>query len=97
MNYYGRVMARDSTVHDYYRFFLAPGLQHCYGGNGAYPDSSFDALVKWVEHGIAPDTLNATSLPTRVGSKINRPLCPYPQRQYHKTCDTEDGVCFFCR
>lgn len=90
-------MAHDPTVHDYYRLFLAPGLQHCYGGNGAYPDTSFGALVTWIENGIPPDILNATSLPTRVGSVIHRPLCPYPQRQHHRVCSIDDASCFFCK
>lgn len=82
-------------MHDYYRLFFAPGLQHCYGGNGAYPDTAFSALVDWVENGFAPETLNATSLPTRVGSTITRPLCAYPKQQYYEACAT--GDCFICK
>ena len=77
--YYKRVTALDPNVHDFYRLFFAPGLHHCHGGPGAYPDTAFDSLVQWVEHGVAPDTLLATSVGTE--PIVQRPLCPYPLKQ----------------
>ncbi|KAF4630690.1 hypothetical protein G7Y89_g7442 [Cudoniella acicularis] len=79
MHYYDAVAALDPSVHDFYRLFPAPGLLHCFGGSGAYPDGTFDALRKWVEEGVAPDALNATSVDTT--PIINRKLCPYPKKQ----------------
>jgi hypothetical protein len=76
------VTALDENVHNYYRMFLSPGLGHCFGGNGAYPASTFDAMRAWVENGTAPDTLNGTFL----GATGQRTLCPYPLKQ------TYDGV-----
>ncbi len=69
---------------DYYRMFLAPGIAHCFTGPGAFPDTTFDALVKWVEKGVAPDSLPATSVGTN--PIIKRTLCPYPKREKY------DGV-----
>lgn len=90
--------ALDPNVQDYYRLFFAPGLGHCFGGAGAYPDDTFDKMVKWVEHGIAPDTLNATSMPDSEGKTFNRPLCAYPKKQYYKDSgDTRSGENFGCR
>lgn len=59
---------------DYYRLFMVPGLQHCFGGPGANmfgaaftarraDDASsniFKALELWVEEGVAPDRIIAT-------------------------------------
>jgi hypothetical protein len=64
--------------------FLAPGLNHCFGGNGAFPDTTFDAMREWVENGVAPDSLAATSVNT--SPIIKRTLCPYPKKQVY------DGV-----
>lgn len=62
-------------IHDFYRLFFIPGMQHCSGGKGAwnigqtYPlnlhalDSSHNglsALMGWVEHGKSPDELIGT-------------------------------------
>lgn len=62
-------------VHDFYRLFEAPGLGHCQGGVGGYPARSFNALVDWVEKGIAPDKLEAINVANRTSL-----LCPYPQK-----------------
>ncbi|KAM5352938.1 hypothetical protein ACJ41O_005660 [Fusarium nematophilum] len=81
-HYYERVMAMDPDVQSYYRLFLAPGLNHCFGGPGPYPDTTFDALREWVEEGVAPKTLQAKSVGT--DPIIERPLCPYPSKQVHQ-------------
>ena len=59
---------------------MAPGLGHGVGGRGAYPHTTFHALVNWVENGKAPDTLEATSAPDETGNVINRVLCAYPKK-----------------
>ena len=73
--YYDAVTAVDPGVHDFYRLFEAPGLGHCQGGAGGYPTRSFDALVKWVENGIAPDALETINAVNRTSL-----LCPYPKK-----------------
>ncbi|ETS78053.1 hypothetical protein PFICI_10115 [Pestalotiopsis fici W106-1] len=83
-HYYDAVTAVDADVHDFYRLFLAPGVNHCFGGNGAYPAGTFDAMREWVENGIAPETLAATSLDST--PTFERALCPYPKKQVY------DGV-----
>ena len=60
---------------DFYRLFMAPGMEHCIGGPGpnvfgqvlAAPPPSRDAghdaltaLEQWVEHGVAPEKIIAT-------------------------------------
>ena len=89
--------AGDSGVHNYYRLFFAPGVAHCYGGTGAYPDTAFDSLRAWVEDGVAPDTLSATSLKDSEGSVLKRSLCAYPKKQYYnETGDSRSGEGFYC-
>jgi hypothetical protein len=61
----------------WFRFFLAPGVNHCGQGAGPQPQNLFGVLVDWVENAKAPDSilaLGGTAMPTRT-----RPLCPYPQ------------------
>jgi hypothetical protein len=79
------------------RLFMAPGVSHCGGGNGPQPQGLFDAVVNWVEHGQAPDTILATK---SVGGVVTqtRPLCPYPAfAQYSGSGSTDDAANFACR
>jgi feruloyl esterase len=66
--------------------FGAPGLGHCSGNVGGYPAGAFDALVKWVEEGVAPNELEATSAVTNITSK----LCAYPKKAMFKGVDGEE-------
>ncbi|NUT50404.1 MAG: tannase/feruloyl esterase family alpha/beta hydrolase [Saccharothrix sp.] len=70
-----RRMGGASRVNDFYRLFLAPGVEHCGGGKGAVPTNALGALVDWVEHGKAPATLPAA---TADGGRT-RDLCAYPR------------------
>ena len=45
---------------EFARLFMAPGVGHCGGGNGPQPQALFDAVVNWVEHDQAPETILAT-------------------------------------
>lgn len=56
------------------RLYLLPGMYHCRGGDGP---SSFDLLtplMHWVEDGVAPDSIVATS----PDSGMSRPVYNYP-------------------
>ena len=61
-------------MESYYRFFPAPGVEHCSNGAGAVPSDPLAAVVKWVEQGVAPEVLPVI---TSDGSKT-RKLCMYP-------------------
>lgn len=69
-----RAMGGSQRVNDFARLFLAPGVQHCGGGDGAQPTNALGALVDWVEHGKAPATLAAATAGGRT-----RDLCAYPR------------------
>ena len=45
---------------DWMRLFMAPGMGHCGGGPGVNTFDSIGALEKWVEKGVAPDTMMGT-------------------------------------
>jgi hypothetical protein len=75
-------MSADPKVHDFFRYFEAPGVAHCYSGSGLFPQGILESLVKWVEHGQAPDTLVA-NVPSAKGKK-DRILCPYPMKSRYK-------------
>jgi feruloyl esterase len=80
-----------SEVDDFYRLFMAPGVEHCGGGVGAAPNDPFDAVVAWVENGTAPDTLAAS------GQNITRNLCRYPSElQYSGSGDINDAESWTC-
>ncbi|KIW94148.1 uncharacterized protein Z519_05464 [Cladophialophora bantiana CBS 173.52] len=68
----------STDTKDFYRLFLAPGIQHCGSGEGALPIKVLPQLRKWVEEGVAPDVLEGESFGRDHGDKIRRPLCMYP-------------------
>ena len=65
----------------YARLFMAPGLYHCAGGPGPNTFDALTPLVKWVEAGVAPETILATKFvadkPPAV--QMTRPLCVFPK------------------
>ncbi|MET7992081.1 tannase/feruloyl esterase family alpha/beta hydrolase [Amycolatopsis sp. NPDC005232] len=78
-----RLMGGNSRVDQFYRLFLAPGVTHCGGGPGAQPTDALGALVKWVEHGQAPDTLAAAVKTTEGTTLATRNLCRYPKLSHY--------------
>jgi hypothetical protein len=98
-----------SDVQPFYRLFMAPGVEHCGGGDAPQPgrpateelpfagqENLFQALVNWVEHGQAPGRVLASqSLPG--GATRTRPLCPYPAfAKYLGRGSTDDAASFVC-
>lgn len=66
------------------RFYIAPGVAHCSGGDGPQPTHLLESLMAWVELGKVPGGLIAEK---RDGSNnITRTglLCPYPQRAVYR-------------
>ena len=80
---------------EFARLFMAPGVNHCGGGPGPQPQNLFNAVVNWVEHGQAPDTILASKPIT--GGTQTRPLCPYPTfAVYTGSGSTDDAANFVC-
>lgn len=68
-------MEHDPDVRSFYRLFEVPSVLHCAGGTGHQPTDPLEAVVKWVEDGVAPATLLADD---RVSGEKRR-LGPYPE------------------
>lgn len=72
ISYFDRITARGAERAAFARLFMAPGMDHCGGGEGPnafgqYVDGSGDpsndvlaALERWTEEGIAPEAIIAT-------------------------------------
>jgi len=107
INYYNAVVTRAKAepaagpaIDQSVRLFMVPGMAHCSGGPGAIHFDALGPVVDWVEHGVAPDKIIASTLPpNEINSVPNpkRPLCPYPATaQYQGTGDTNDPSNFVC-
>jgi Tannase and feruloyl esterase len=106
INYYRTMAARYSgtgepdfkALQRFYRLFRAPGVGHCgFNSAGPIPVDPFGALVNWVEHGVAPDSLLASGGSAAPASGRTRPICPYPQTAiYNGTGSTDDAANFHC-
>jgi hypothetical protein len=70
-----------TNVSDFFRLFLAPGIQHCTGGEGILPINVLSSLRAWVENGTAPDTFKGESVAQYRddGLTLRRRIRPWPQ------------------
>ncbi|KAL4958845.1 Tannase/feruloyl esterase [Aspergillus stella-maris] len=86
-NYYDRVLENDPSAGDYYRFFPAPGVQHCDGGKGIFPRNMLDVLVDWVENGVVPERVDVSD------GERRGVLCPYPKQLVKAEGGSDSGIC----
>lgn len=99
VDYYESVIANQKSLkntQNFYRLFMAPGMNHCSGGPGPnsfgnvlapLPPNQADDVQKvienWVEKGVAPNKIVAakyTDDDVKKGVAMTRPLCPFPQQ-----------------
>jgi len=92
--YYDQVLSKmGSSQSDWMRLFMAPGMGHCGGGPGVNTFDSIGTLEKWVEKGIAPETMMGTG-----AQGLTRPMCPYPQfAEYKGSGDLKDASNWSCK
>jgi Tannase and feruloyl esterase len=110
-SYQAVVAAQGPAAEQFYRLFLAPGVNHCGGGPGpnqfgqagGTEDADHDmvvALEQWVEKGVAPARIIATKFNSddkAKGVAMTRPLCAFPQiAKYKGLGDTADAANFAC-
>jgi len=79
------------------RLYMAPGMNHCGGGEGPNSFDMVSALEQWVESKKAPDQIVATH---SADGKVDRsrPLCPYPQvAKYKGTGSIDEAASFSCK
>ncbi len=92
---------------DFVRLFIVPGMGHCSGGPACDQFDLVDALVKWVEQGIAPDAITSTArgaganvvnseVPSTWAANRTRPLCAYPEIPRYIVGDPEKASSFSC-
>lgn len=106
INYYREMAARYSSdgkpdfknLQSFYRLFRAPGVGHCgLGSTGPVPTDPFPALVEWVEHGVAPDSLLASGGSAAPKTGRTRPVCAYPETAiYNGTGSIDDASSYHC-
>lgn len=73
------VMGGAQKVDDYFRLFLAPGVEHCGGGIGPLPKDPLEALIDWVENNLPPEVLEAETIDYE-GDLVTRELCAWPAK-----------------
>lgn len=80
------------------RLYLAPGVDHCAGGEGADKADLLQVMMDWVESKKAPATLVARKQDPATGQvRFTRPLCEYPRWPgYNGKGPVEDAGSFAC-
>jgi len=98
VDYYERMTKTNGgpeQVRSWSRLFLSPGMGHCGGGPSLDTFDALTAIVRWVEQGVAPDSLPATG---RAFPGRSRPLCAAPLHAHYKgQGNPEDAANFECR
>jgi len=98
VDYYSKVLSKMGTNQsDWLRLFMAPGMNHCGGGDGPNAFDAITALEKWRENGEPPNRIIAAHT---LGGKVDRtrPLCPYPQvAKYKGDGSIDDASNFECK
>ena len=99
INYYNQVMAKTGggQPSNQIRFFIAPGVQHCGGGEGAWQADLLSVIDQWVESGTAPERIVAQR-PLQGGGTRTRPWCPYPQvATFNEQGNSDAASSFVCK
>jgi hypothetical protein len=100
VDYYQRLaeaMGGAKRVRDFTRFFVAPGVGHCGGGQGAAPSDPLSSLVRWVEQGKAPTQLAGQRIDSTGAVVLTRPVCEYPTvARYKGHGEITDASNFSC-
>ena len=97
IDYYNRLAANNGGLNatkTWARAFLVPGMNHCLGGPTVAGYDGLQAIVDWVEKGVAPDQMVATSntFPGRT-----RPVCAYPTQARYVGGNPESASSFACQ
>ena len=100
LDYYQRAVSAnggEQAMKDSIRLFLAPGMNHCEGGDGPNQFDKLAALAAWVERGRAPDRIDAAHYTSAGRVDRTRPLCPYPKvAVYSGSGSIDDASNFQC-
>lgn len=101
IDYYDRVTRASggaAATQSMFRLFMVPGMQHCEGGKALDYFDAVTPLVRWVEDGVAPDTLRASNRYETGFVGRERDLCAYPKVSvYRGRGSFDDPASFECR
>lgn len=101
-----RTMGGRAVTQEFFRLFLVPGMNHCWGGEGAFAIDYLGYLEAWVERGQAPNVMIGAHLTGDPGpangfpldpAKVSftRPVYPHPlQARYEGAGDPNDAASF---
>jgi hypothetical protein len=94
---------------EFARLYRIPGMGHCSGGPATDQADFITPLVNWVEHGVAPGSIQASArgvgnpgganpdLPANWSPNRTRPLCPFPSvARYDGVGDVEQASSWAC-
>lgn len=84
-----RILGSRASVQTFFRLFVIPGMNHCFGGSGASVVDYLSYMEAWVETQKAPDVLIASHVRERGATwlsfpadpkkiEFSRPVYPYP-------------------
>jgi feruloyl esterase len=99
VDYYNSVvktMGGAAKINNNFRLFMAPGMNHCGGGDGPSRIDPSSVIDDWVSNDKAPDQIIAEHVE---GNKVDRsrPLCPYPQvAKYKGSGSIDEAANFTC-
>jgi pimeloyl-ACP methyl ester carboxylesterase len=83
----------QSTVDQFARMYLVPGVGHCGGGEGYANIDLVSQVTGWVEQSSAPTSVMTYGTDTSGNVTASRPVYPYPAvAQYTGTGDWHSGA-----
>jgi feruloyl esterase len=101
INYYNAVLKTTGPAAvSSMRLYLAPGMEHCFGGDGPNIFDLEAPLADWVEENKVPGPILALHFPANAPPTKpdrTRPLCAYPQvAKYKGSGSTDEASNFAC-
>jgi Tannase and feruloyl esterase len=94
-------MGGEAATMGFARLFMVPGMSHCgIPSSPGVADTGFDplpALEKWVEDGVAPESIVMTKTDDDGETEWTRPVCVYPHvATYRGSGDLKDAASWTC-
>jgi hypothetical protein len=87
---------------DQLRLYMAPGMDHCSGGEGVSRFDTLGVIDRWATTGIAPHAIRAERAASPMPGApqlppLSRPLCPWPLvERFAGSGERSDAASFTC-
>lgn len=101
-DYYKQVVQKSggqASADTFVEYFVAPGVGHCAGGEGADRVDLVTPMFDWIESGKTPSTAGIVAtqnFPYPSEKPKQRPLCKYPQYAKYVSGDLTVASSFSC-